>query len=106
VDTESVNEGYAKLVSGNVPKGIPCWRDKGVVCGNFQTWDDFLKWDGEKFCNKHCKPGRDLKAKVVAEESFKYQKRYPKIGMAQRLSGLFGNRKRAYQVKVEGRKVA
>ena len=68
---------------------MTCVMDKNVKCGIFKNWEDFLKWDGEKYCRTFCNKERERfsrRRKIKARESFK--------------------NKRAWERKVYGRKVA
>lgn len=60
----------------NKPIGMPCWRDKNFVCGNFKSWNDFIKWDGEKnFCSRCSdRPGLESRKKRASEEKSEYVK--------------------------------
>ena len=80
---------------------MDCWRDKmpdgkPVECGTFPTWADFLKWDGEKICNRFCPVG----AKGRPSQSAKYSLYSDKAWMRQLGGGP------AYRRQVHGRKVA
>ena len=78
---------------------IDCWRDKlpngrPVQCGNFDSWDQFLKMDGEKFCKTHCPPG--YKGKPSKSGSYlRSNKKW--------IDSLCG--KPVYRQKVRGRKI-
>ncbi len=79
---------------------MKCWRDKmsdgrPVECGTFNTWADFLKWDGEKICKKLCPPG--FKGKTSQSGSYLRSSKKWMDG----LSGTPAYRRREY-----GRKVA
>jgi len=56
-------------VKGIKAIGMPCWRDKNFICGNFKNWDEFIKWDGEKFCKNICsdRPGLEFRKKLDSQ---------------------------------------
>jgi hypothetical protein len=89
---------------------MPCWRDKmpdgsPVMCGNFQSWEDFLKWDGEKFCHARCPPGPRGKQSQSASYRRSSKAWMRSLPMGKDIRGRFED-KPIYQKRVYGRRVA
>jgi len=91
----------------NMPREpFRCIHDKDQWCGNYQSWEDFITWEGEKKCHITCpSQAHSQHRKRSSQESFAHNKRYPKGASVVKHFGSTRQR-RAYQIRERGRQVA
>lgn len=93
---------------------MKCWRDKlpngqPVRCGNFNTWEEFVKWDGEKFCDRLCPIGYRGRQSDSAKYIHSNKAWMRQLSLGRDINGRFEDPlpiRRPYQRRVRGRRVA
>ena len=94
-------------------KGMVCPYDSKTRCSNWDTLDEYHKWDGEKYCTTSCFKGRKDGGKKLAKgidttrninEGIRNKKLSSPGRMARQLYD--SQPRKLYEMKVQGRKVA